>query len=53
MGEIYELIGITKRSFRNTTHYYIHIKYKNKLILEGTEPTKFIVNLCVKNIKSN
>ena len=28
MGETYELIGITKRKFRQTDHYYIHIKHK-------------------------
>ena len=44
MGEIYELIGITKQKFRQTEHYYIHMKYKNKFILEGTEPKTFIVN---------
>ena len=48
MGEVYELIGITKRKFRSTEHYYIHIKYKNKFILEGTEPKIFIVNYWMK-----
>jgi hypothetical protein len=50
MGEVYELIGITKRKFRSTEHYYIHIKYKNKIILEGTEPKIYIVNYWLKKI---
>ena len=32
MGEMYELIGITKRQFRQIEHYYIHIKHNQKMI---------------------
>ena len=52
MGETYELIRITKRKFRQTEHYYIHIKQNQTLILEGRDiPKIYVVNSWMKNIK--
>lgn len=51
MGDTYELIGITKRKFRQTEHYYIHIKHNQKLMMEGQDvPKIFIVNYWMKKI---
>ena len=51
MGDTYELIGITKRKFRQTEHYYIHIKHNQKLMMEGQDvPNLFIANFWMKKI---
>ena len=51
MGETYELIGITKRKFRQTEHYYIHIKHNQKMIMEGQDiPKIYVVNSWFKKI---
>ena len=50
LNEIYEIQGITKRPFRNTNHYYLHLLYKNKLIQQGDDPKIFIANYWLRQI---